>query len=64
MASHRRVPPASPLMCPLGTPGQTQKKTYVFDVRHRGLIDAYTQANRSELKDVIFLMCEEFFQRR
>jgi hypothetical protein len=52
------------LSTPLGTPGQTQKKTYVFDIRHIGLIDAYAQANRLELKDVIYLMCEEFFQRR
>jgi hypothetical protein len=47
-----------------GTPGHTQKKTYVFDVRHIGLIEAYAQSNRIELKDVIYLMCEEFFQRR
>ena len=46
------------------TPGHTQKKTYVFDVRHIGLIDAYAQEHRLELKDVIYLMCEEFFQRR
>ena len=52
------------LSTPSGTLGQTQKKTYVFDVRHIGLIDAYAQANRIELKDVIYLMCEEFFQDR
>jgi hypothetical protein len=52
------------LSTPLETPGHTQKKTYVFDVRHIGLIDAYAQANRMELKDAIYLMCEEFFQRR
>jgi hypothetical protein len=52
------------LSTPTGTPGHTQKKTYVFDVRHIGLIEAYAQANRMELKDVIYLMCEEFFQRR
>jgi hypothetical protein len=46
------------------TPGHTQKKTYVFDVRHIGLIDAHAQEHRLELKDVIYLMCEEFFQRR
>jgi hypothetical protein len=46
------------------TPGNTQKKTYVFDVRHITLIDRYAQENRLELKDVIYLMCEEFFQRR
>jgi hypothetical protein len=52
------------LLSTSGTPGHTQKKTYVFDVRHIGLIEAYAQANRIELKDVIYLMCEEFFQRR
>jgi hypothetical protein len=46
------------------TPGQTQKKTYVFDVRHIALIDAYAQAYQLEPKDVIYMMCEEFFQRR
>jgi hypothetical protein len=44
------------------TPGNTQKKTYVFDVRHIALIDRYAQENRLELKDVIYLMCEQFFQ--
>jgi hypothetical protein len=43
------------------TPGNTQKKTYVFDVRHIALIDRYAQENRLELKDVIYLMCEQFF---
>jgi hypothetical protein len=46
------------------TPGNTQKKTYVFDVRHIGLIEAYAQANRLELKNVIYAAFEEFFQRR
>jgi hypothetical protein len=46
------------------TPWNTQKKTYVFDVRHIGLIEAYAQANRLELKDVIYAAFEEFFQRR
>ena len=52
------------LSTPLGTPGNTQKKTYVFDVRHIALIDRYAQAHRLELKDVIYAMCEEYFQRR
>jgi hypothetical protein len=52
------------LSAPTGTPGQTQKKTYVFDVRHIALIDAYAQAYRVEPEDVIYMMCEEFFQRR
>jgi hypothetical protein len=47
-----------------GTPGNTQKKTYVFDVRHIALIDRYAQDHRVELKDVIYAMCEEFFNRR
>jgi hypothetical protein len=52
------------LSAPIGSPGTTQKKTYVFDVRHIALIEAYAQAHRLEPKDVIYLMCEEFFQRR
>jgi hypothetical protein len=46
------------------TPGHTQKKTYVFDVRHIALIEAYTQDHRLELKDVIYAICEEFFGRK
>jgi hypothetical protein len=52
------------LSTPLGTPGHTQKKTYVFDVRHIALIDQYAQEHRLDLKDVIYTMCQEFFQRR
>jgi hypothetical protein len=52
------------LSTPMGTPRQTQKKTYVFDVEHIALIDTYARVHRMELKDVIYLMCEEFFQRR
>jgi hypothetical protein len=52
------------LSTPLGTPGHTQKKTYVFDVRHIGLIDRYAQDHRLDLKDVIYSMCHEFFERR
>jgi hypothetical protein len=52
------------LSAPTGSPGTTQKQTYVFDVRHIALINAYAQAYRLEPKDVIYLMCEEFFQRR
>jgi hypothetical protein len=48
----------------VGTPGHTQKKTYVFDVRHIALIDQYAQDHRLDLKDVIYAMCQEFFQRR
>jgi hypothetical protein len=52
------------LSTPLGTPGYTQKKTYVFDVRHIALIDRYAQDRRLDLKDVIYTMCQEFFERR
>ena len=49
---------------PLGTPRQTQKKTYVFDVEHIALIDEYARVHRLELKDIIYIMCQEFFERR
>jgi hypothetical protein len=52
------------LSTPTGTPEDTQKKTYVFAVRHIALIDAYAQTHRLDLKDVIYAMCEEYFQRR
>jgi hypothetical protein len=52
------------LSTPLGTPGHTQKKTYVFDVQHITLIDRYAQDHRLDLKDVIYSMCQEFFERR
>jgi hypothetical protein len=52
------------LSTPLGTPGNTQKKTYVFDVQHIALIDRYAQDHRLDLKDVIYTMCQEFFQQR
>jgi hypothetical protein len=49
---------------PMGTPGHTQKKTYVFDVRHIALIDRYAQEHRLDLKDVLSQALKEFFQRR
>jgi hypothetical protein len=52
------------LSTPVGTPGHTQKKTYVFDVRHIGLIDRYAQDHRLDLKEVLYQALEEFFQRR
>jgi hypothetical protein len=52
------------LSTPVGTPRQTPKKTYIFDVQHIALIDEYARVHRMELKDVIYLMCEKFFQRR
>jgi hypothetical protein len=51
------------LSTPTGRPGNTQKKTYVFDVRHITLIDRYAQDHRLDLKDVIYSMCQEFFER-
>jgi hypothetical protein len=47
-----------------GTPGYTQKKTYVFSTHHIALIDRYAREHRLDLKDVIHAMCQEFFQRR
>jgi len=52
------------LSTPLGTPGITTKKTYVFDVRHIALIELYAEDHRLDLKDVIYAMCQEFFQQR
>jgi len=48
----------------LGTPGHTQKKTYVFDVQHIALIDRYAQDHRLDLKEVIYAAFQEFFERR
>jgi hypothetical protein len=42
----------------------TEKKTYVFDMRHVALIDRYAQEHHLDLKEVMFLALEEFFQRR
>ena len=52
------------LRIPPETPGPTQKKTYVFDVRHIALIERYAQDHRLELQDVIYAMCQEFFEHR
>jgi hypothetical protein len=52
------------LSTPRDMPGHTQKKTYVFDVRHIGLIDRYAQDHRLDLKEVMYQALEEFFQRR
>jgi len=49
---------------PQEAPGHTQKHTYVFDVRHIALIERYAQDHRLELKDVIYAMCQEFFEHR
>jgi hypothetical protein len=50
------------LSTPRGTPGHTQKKTYVFDVRHVQLIDRYAQDHRLDLKEVLYQALDEFFQ--
>jgi hypothetical protein len=52
------------LSTPRGTPGHTQQKTYVVDVRHIALIEQYADQHRLDLKDVIYAMCQEFFERR
>jgi hypothetical protein len=48
----------------LGTPGHTQKKTYVFDVRHVRLIERYAHDHRLDLKEVLHQALEEFFHQR
>lgn len=52
------------LSTPPGTPGNTQKKTYAFDMQHITLIDRYAQDHRLDLKDVIYAAFQEFFERR
>jgi hypothetical protein len=52
------------LSTPTGTPGHTQKKTYIFDVQHIALIDRYAKEHRLDLKEVLYEALEEFFQRR
>jgi hypothetical protein len=52
------------LSTPIGTPRQTQKKTYVFDVEHIALIDEYARIHRLDLKDIIYVALQEFFERR
>jgi hypothetical protein len=54
--------PASPASPPREPPGHTQVRTYLFDVRHIALIERYAQEHQLEPKDVIYAMCEEFFQ--
>jgi hypothetical protein len=48
---------------PRKTTGRTQPKTYLFDIRHIALIESYAQEHQLEPKDVIYAMCEEFFQQ-
>jgi hypothetical protein len=40
------------------------KKTYVVDTLYVGLIERYTQAEGVELKDLVNLTLNEFFERR
>jgi hypothetical protein len=47
---------------PQEPPGRTQSKTYVFDSRHIALIEAYARTHGIEPQDVMYAMCEEFFQ--
>ena len=44
-------------------PRPTQSTTYVFDSRHIALIEAYARAHGMEPKEVIYAMCEAFFQQ-
>ena len=53
---------ARPAGYPAGAPRPTQSTTYVFDSRHIALIEAYARAHGMEPKEVIYAMCEEFFQ--
>jgi hypothetical protein len=51
------------LTTPPKPPGHTQPKTYLFDIRHIALIESYAQEHQLEPKDVIYAMCEQFFQQ-
>jgi hypothetical protein len=51
------------LSTPRETPGQTQQQTYVFDSRHIALIEGYARAHGLKPQEVIYAICEEFFQR-
>ncbi len=50
------VPEVAPLVTDKGHP-------YILDVRHIALIDRYAQEHHLDLKEVMFLALEEFFQR-
>jgi hypothetical protein len=52
------------LSTPSGTPRHTMKKTYVVDSLYVELIDRYAQEQGGELKDVVNLAFQEFFERR
>ena len=52
------------LSTPSGTPRHTMKKTYVVDSLYIELIDRYASEQGVELKDVVNLAFQEFFERR
>jgi hypothetical protein len=52
------------LSTPSSTPRLTLKKTYVVDSLYIELIDRYAQEQGVELKDVVNLAFQEFFERR
>jgi hypothetical protein len=52
------------LSTPIGTPQHTTKKTYVVDTLYVDLIERYAQAEGVELKDVVNLAFQEFFERQ
>jgi hypothetical protein len=49
---------------PISTPRHTVKKTYVVDTLYVDLIERYAKAEGVELKDVVNLAFQEFFDRR
>jgi hypothetical protein len=52
------------LSTPSGTPRHTMKKTYVVDSLYVELIDHYAKEHGLDLKDVLNLALQEFFERR
>jgi hypothetical protein len=52
------------LSTPIGTPRHTMKKTYVVDTLYVDLIERYARHEGLELKDVVNLALQEFFERR
>jgi hypothetical protein len=52
------------LSTPSGTPRHTIKKTYVVDSLYVELIDRYAKEHSLDLKDVLNLALQEFFERR
>jgi hypothetical protein len=50
------------LSTPSGTPRHTIKKTYVVDTVHVDLIDRYAREHGMEIKDVLYLALQQFFE--